>query len=364
MSQIRFPGRAALANLLFAILPLSPALAVDFCVANASQFRTALQQSANNNSNDEIRLQSGVFQVNDGENGYAFDGEVSRSLVISGGWNSACTSQTGNAESTVLEGNHNRPLLKLQARPHSSGQLILRYLTFRNGFSVSQTGGLFIHAIDTASLSVTVESLIVRGNSSLASLTHAGGLTVVTGGGQLRIRNSLFTGNSGTQMGAISLFPHGESFLTNSTIIGNSTLLQPGGTSAIYLAGTGGGQITLSNNVIDNNQQGNNPVSLRGDPNVTVHLFDNLIRGVRSGPPPATETGTIEADPRFVANSLPVPLPDSPLRNSGRNHPLGGQTSYDLAGLPRVQEGRIDIGAYEFSPQVFDEIFANGVELP
>ena len=53
-----------------------------------------------------------------------------------------------------------------------------------------------------------------------------------------------------------------------------------------------------------------------------------------------------------------VPRADSPLRNGGALLSSWMPSSFDAQGEPRQQEGRLDIGAYEYQPP----LFANGFE--
>ncbi|MGB2788549.1 MAG: choice-of-anchor Q domain-containing protein, partial [Dokdonella sp.] len=65
------------------------------------------------------------------------------------------------------------------------------------------------------------------------------------------------------------------------------------------------------------------------------------------------------ANPGFVdlLNDDLRPTLDSPLRNAGTEDFV--LSTLDLSGEARINEGRVDIGAYENS----DRIFANGFEL-
>jgi hypothetical protein len=96
---------------------------------------------------------------------------------------------------------------------------------------------------------------------------------------------------------------------------------------------------------------------------VRVWLFNNL--GV--WPDPYFYKTVVQADvgndhmvnPGFVGPLDFRPAAGSPLVNRGLNAPIGGSSSTDLDGSPRVDLGFIDVGAYESTRE---RIFANGFD--
>ncbi len=69
-------------------------------------------------------------------------------------------------------------------------------------------------------------------------------------------------------------------------------------------------------------------------------------------------TGNIDADPCFVdsdANDYHL-LPTSPCIDTGDPNYLAGPNETDLDGNPRIIDGRIDMGAYEYNPLLSAEV--------
>jgi hypothetical protein len=64
-------------------------------------------------------------------------------------------------------------------------------------------------------------------------------------------------------------------------------------------------------------------------------------------------------DPQFLGPLDFRPAAGSPLVNRGLNSPIGGSSSTDLDGNPRVDLGFIDVGAFESTRE---RIFANGFD--
>lgn len=341
-----------------------PALAVDYCVTNAQQFRAALAASFHSGSNDEIRLAAGTYVWNDGNDTPAFEGFIAngRTLTVSGGWTSTCTSQSGNAADTVLSGGNSRPVMALRASTHALAHVRVRDLTVAHGNSNQFTPGLAINIAQMAGGSVLIERVVIRNNSTFSTSLPGGLLIRAKENAPVRIRNTLIHDNFGGRYGAINMSIQGQAFLSNNTVVRNAALGQSHHIGGVFIFGFG--HATLSNNVIDGNDFANGKVQLHVSPNTGLTLRNNLINGVRSLPAQIDEQDTVAGDPRFVQAGLYLPAANSPLRNAGLAHPPGGMNNWDVAGLPRVQEGRIDIGAHEFDPRVFDGIFSNGLELP
>jgi hypothetical protein len=97
----------------------------------------------------------------------------------------------------------------------------------------------------------------------------------------------------------------------------------------------------------------------------TSILRNNHI-GVMEGQP-AAESDTTTGDPKWdIVGMYPRPQAVSPLRDSGRNSPLGGLSAKDTAGDPRVVGVAVDRGALEADavapPPPAESVFANGFE--
>jgi len=70
-------------------------------------------------------------------------------------------------------------------------------------------------------------------------------------------------------------------------------------------------------------------------------LFDNGVNFFTPGP------GTVSSDPRFFGFGDFHLLPDSPAVNAGDDARVPADITEDLEGLPRIQNGNVDLGALE-----------------
>jgi hypothetical protein len=170
-----------------------------------------------------------------------------------------------------------------------------------------------------------------------------GGAIRGEGSGQGTIINSIFLNNSGEQGSA--LFINGVAMsITNSTFTGNS-----GGSGCISVSSVT--TISLANNIIYGNSTAFN--SSHG----TINAAYNIIQGGFEG------TGNINANPSFT-NAADADGPDniwgtaddglrptvcSPAVNSGSNDADKVLSVTDITGAARIQNGVVDIGAYELS---------------
>ncbi len=186
-----------------------------------------------------------------------------------------------------------------------------------NGNSAQQGGGMHIHT---------------RSNTIITNCSFTGNTAYVVGGGVYNFRkasstvtNCTFSGNSAKKGGAVAHWNNSSSKLSNCIIWGNTA--------------DNGPQIALDENssVTVNycDIQGGLPEINVDDPNSSVTW------GV----------GNIEANPLFVnaANADYYLRAGSPCIDTGDNSVLPASVDVDLDGNPRVINGTVDMGAYEYS---------------
>jgi hypothetical protein len=148
--------------------------------------------------------------------------------------------------------------------------------------------------------------------------------------------------------------PTGEVRIANCIFIGNTAIGGEGGgmrsndpnpttTNCIFIDNIGGGMHNMDNipfviNCIFRNNSGGS-LTGSGSPIVT---FCNVQGGYPG-------TGNIDADPLFVQPDDYHLSSNSPCIDAGDPNfiPMPGETDFD--GLPRVMNGRVDMGVYEFS---------------
>jgi len=217
------------------------------------------------------------------------------------------------------------------------------------GGSLQEGGGAILDICTRSVCDLIVMDSIVVGNQT----DGMGGGFYDYGHGRKTFVNVVFQGNWSAKNGGgfcvYDLQPGvGVTTLVNATFVGNFAAGQGG---AIYnLAG----QPILANSILWGNRAG------KGDQIVNYLESSGYIPVVLSSDIEGGYTGTavLNVDPQFVqpisATFAPTTTGDyhlrrgSPLINAGNN--LSVTTATDLDGRPRVIDGRVDLGAYEYSP--------------
>ncbi|NEO85352.1 MAG: CHAT domain-containing protein [Spirulina sp. SIO3F2] len=238
-----------------------------------------------------------------------------------------------------------------------------------------------------ASSNITVNSSTISNNSAV--IRHGAGL--YNSGGTLTVNSSTLFGNSIFAAGGAIGNVNGNLYINNSTISGNS---------AGYFGGaiqSGNGNITITSstiafNVADANNNGigdgggisffgtgthrigssiiANNIDLGGespdiDGNLTGTVHNNLIQSTLGSTGIPANGNIIGQDPLLgpLANNggatqTHALLPGSPAIDAGNN---SGVAATDQAGQPRISNGTVDLGPFEFqvtgdSPSLTPEI--------
>jgi hypothetical protein len=360
------PGNSAMCafrrSLTLGLLALVCAAAhsATFCVATSTELQQALTTAGSNGEDDVIKIRAGTYSASTGATAFAYFTSENHALSVQGGYFSVgqfpCLLQGLDASRTVLSGSNARRVMDLSAANGSSGNLSISNLTIRDGASTQQGGGLKM--ADSAGFvgNVTVERVIFDSN---LSATFGGGLLVASDGGLLNVRNNLFLGNrcSGNNC-AISATANVASgvraYFGGNTIVANACAAGAPATCNVGGVRIGGSAHALFyNNAFAFNTGTDLAIQA---PNVEV--YNNNIN-VITGTPSMSSGNLALSDPVFVnpfAGDYRLQLA-SPLRNAG----IGTYelSSVDLDGNERVNEGVVDIGAYENT----DIVFRDGFEL-
>lgn len=340
------------------------------CVADEAQFRAALTSigSTFSQNDNDVRLTSRVFF-----NGTAvFATQVSSAsghLDISGGWNPACALRQLDPRATVIDAQGLSAVLSIRRSSAISGttpRIAVSNLTLRNGRAASAPVGLEVY---NAFGPVEVDDVIVHGHRATAS-QYLGGtaITLDSTRDDIRLRNALVYDNDGlfitgdwrlvdVLFTSLALNPERRFIVTNSTIDGG------GGAQDFALRLQSDGHFEVFNNIIRGEARFD--VTITGAGAATAprirRVFNHMPAPVSNGFPvvdleSGNDTGDAQLDP-----STFVPLPGSPVVNSGLGNPPGGQSTMDAYGRPRVAFTFIDRGALEsqVSP---DTLFRHGFE--
>ena len=246
----------------------------------------------------------------------------------------------------------------------------LSHLTF-SGNSASSNGGAMYNSGVSGSSSPSLSNVTFSGNSA----SSKGGAMLNTGGSggtsSPSLSNVTFSGNSASSNGG-AMYNSGVSgtsspSLTNVTFSGNSASSN-GGAMYNYSYSGGSSSPRLTNVILWGNQAGSGNqlynssatailsyTLIQSDTNDIVNSSSSVTFGpgsVTFGP------GILTADPLFAAPITATAAPTttgnyrlmfgSPAIDAGDNNAIALPT--DLDGSPRVQNGTVDLGAYEAAP--------------
>jgi len=188
----------------------------------------------------------------------------------------------------------------------------------------------------------TVTNCLFNGNSA----QYAGG-AIHNWGGSSTLTNCIFSSNSAGYAGAV-IYVYNGRYSSYSQTVNNCTFydnLTPNGNA---LACDSYSQWYPGNVQITNSILWDEPNQIWNDDNSEITITYSNIRGGWPG------KGNIDADPQFI-NPLSCDyhlLPDSPCIDAGDPNYIAEPDETDLDGKPRVINGRIDMGAYEYSPPI------------
>ena len=334
-----------------------------------------------------IRLRGGELQITES---LTIDGSSGTDVVISGDADGNDTPVSGtfitdvdasNAAGTLSD---NSRVINFIA---GSGDLTLNNLTITGGRAATtdfEGGGGIRFGNSALSGTLTIDQSTVSGNTSTAFGGAGGGISA--GSGAVTISRSSVFGNSTTGLsadgGGIATTSSGAITLTASTVSGNSVSGRRsygGGistfTGALTLTGStvtnnrsgdkGGGVfvfntdsnplLTIQNSIIAGNTAVGSSPDLQSDPGSMRDVDFSLIGNTTgSGITAATGTGNLlNVDPLLgpLADNggntfTHALLAGSPALNAG-DPSFASPPDFDQRGFPRVQLGRVDIGAFE-----------------
>jgi len=208
--------------------------------------------------------------------------------------------------------------------------------------SVTDNKGIDGGGIGCVNSNLQLTGSRIAGNLAAGWVTAGGpGSRSARGGGfycgssLVRVCNTLFCGNSVSYGDGGGVYLESQATLDNVTIEGNSLTTTGSEGAGLYC---GGGSATVRNSIIWNNQ----PQGIYGNPAVT---YSNIQEGWPG-------EGNISTNPQFAGHGLhPYMITAaSACRNAGTPDTTGMfLPATDLAGGPRIWDGRIDMGAYEWS---------------
>jgi parallel beta-helix repeat protein len=274
---------------------------------------------------------------------------------------------------------------------YKTGGGLIRDCTI-SGNNAANGGGVYIHGTGTIESSIiqnntgdrgggiglgfenaVAQNCTITGNVASGNFGDGGGIYLSAGGTVERCRirdnrarrgggvyfhdtkgqviNSLLLNNTALDVdpavqgqGGAAYFYKGG-YILNSTVTGN-TAVETGGVTLYFDEGGGGAPVgTVQNSILWGNTASQGSVG--GSPTALTY---SLVQGwTGSG------EGNLDKDtnPLFVEGGDYRLQKNSPCKNKGSNS-APGLTARDLAGWPRIIEGVVDLGAYEYGTVAAD----------
>lgn len=257
-----------------------------------------------------------------------------------------------------------------------NGTLTLIGCKFSGNSAGDRGGGVFCYGA-----TVTLTNCILTGNWTNIFEDHGGGGGVYCWGMEgdssiLLIDGCLIAGNYSASHGGGVLSETDDSVITNCTFAGNFS--EENGGAILSNSDT----LEIDNNIFWENSAGllGNSIYIGGGyyhgPCVLNISYSDIQGGQNSihGTPGSTliwGAGNIDVEPLFVNPGYWDPwywiggdyhlLPESQCIDAGDPNYPADDNDVDLDGNPRVIGSRIDMGAYEYSPERFPDLNGDGI---
>ena len=348
--------------------------AEEFCATTSQGLQNALDQARSNGQDDVIRVAAGTYYGPGSTfGGYFFNASEEHHLTITGGFydffGNPCGISFNNPLDTVIDGNSSMRSMYIRLEPNSN--LTVTNLSFANGFATSGAGLTVGRDADT---NITGEVMINRvGFFNNQANTIAA--LYVDDGAVIRVQNSLFYGNhhaSNRSIVRLRNQAQGVYFINNT--VADNLLIGGGGTSgsALHLFVYDDAGAFVANNLFWNNET-NDDVLLSGDSQTNRYLLNNNVLTYNSSGIFNVISDNFSSTPEFQPGLMNyLPALNSGEINSGRGTPFfvpiptpfhldWNYGDMDFNGAPRVEHGRVDVGAFEALET--EPIFENGFEI-
>jgi hypothetical protein len=246
---------------------------------------------------------------------------------------------TGGAAATIIDGGGTAPILAVGPMSMAGMPITMNGFTFQNGYS-SLNGGV-------ANLAATSELVIL--NSVVTNNQGGTGGAFSVKGGNLKIRNTVISGNTATNTGSAIYVATGKTYLVNDTITAN-TSADGAAINQQYGATVNGiNDIVYGNLKVD----GTAGTPIINNPLTAIFTYSDIEGGF-------TGTGNIDVTPGFVdpaagnyqlaAGSAAI---DSGVVSASSLLPT---VATDLLTVARPQGAAYDMGAYEFVAPVLPSV--------
>jgi parallel beta-helix repeat protein len=273
---------------------------------------------------------------------YAGAGLALNGVALYGGFSGTETQRDQRdprANVTVLDGERKGSVVIVP--PFAPETTVLDGFTVQNG-SANHGGGVLLREVSRA----VVSNNVIRNNTAI----RGGGIMVESNAAPM-ISHNIITGNGSAGGGGIEFWTNGNGTVKDNVITGNSANFGPGIFASDAYGDTPGPflynntipdhvEIWIGNAVVTNNILGDNASLGAGR-----WTFNLLTAG---GEAPTDANGNIFNPSAGFAQDYRLG-PDSRAINAGDNAAVAAGDT-DLGGKPRIADGRVDMGAYEYAP--------------
>ena len=253
--------------------------AATFCVSNAAELQTALDDAAVNGVDDTIMVRRGTYSGN-----FSFGSHEHRSLTIRGGYDPfgpTCLKRSDDPSTTILDAGGSGTVLGLYQ--HAGGGVHVEGLTLQNG---SHRGGLWVRLInengDPSIDHIHLINTVIKDNRGMCGvymMSEPDDYDV----GPIWIEDNVIQGNmgdySGIRVEANWTYLGNSIVLRNNLVVGNVSTIGAGG---VHILDSDQGNVYLTNNTIVDNEtvavvfaSGGLYVSI----GTALHAYNNIIRG-------------------------------------------------------------------------------------
>jgi len=200
-------------------------------------------------------------------------------------------------------------------------------------------------------LSGNTDALVVNNIFKNNSSFSQGGALITSGYANPYVINNLFVNNTAEHNGgAIGIKYYAGGYFINNTIVNNYS----GNNGGAVSIGCNNDSVFFANNIIGGNTDLDNDYDqfYIGSEDEDIKFYNNDIQGGLSTIyPTVVYEGNIESDPQFIDawNGNFKLQSSSPCIDAGKDT-TDYITDYDLAGVQRIIDGFVDMGAYEYNP--------------